>query len=169
MRRDEEALRSRPFEALPSCGRVTRYFRDHSSVRARAGVACLAGLVVTLIVGVGQALHEIRDLESHRDQTVESEWDVASAAGTNAKAFRRLRATLDAGERFALVFSEDTDRDQRGLYNLVSLAYLYPALARSNPADADAVMVFGMPSTDVRRAFDEIGVIDGVWLGRRSS
>jgi len=148
---------------------MRRSFGTPSSLRARATIACLAGLVVTLVAGVGQALHEIRDLDSRRDQAHESKWDVASVTGTNAEAFRRLRATLDAGERFALVFPDDADRDQRGFYNLVSLSYLYPALASSDPANADAVMVFGPPPTDVRRAFDEIAVVDGVWLGRRSS
>ena len=148
---------------------MSRHFGNSSSLRTSATIACLAGLVVTLLAGVGQALHEIRDLDSRRDQALESEWDVASVTGTTAEAFRRLRTTLDAGERFALVFPEDTDRDQRGFYNLVSLSYLYPALASSDPAGADAVMVFGMPPPDVRRAFDEIGVVDGVWLGRRRS
>lgn len=148
---------------------MRRSLGNPSSLRARATIACLAGLVVTLVVGVGQAVHEIRDLDSRRDQALESEWDVASVTGTTAGAFRRLWASLDPGERFALVFPDDADRDQRGFYNLVSLSYLYPALASSDPADADAVMVFGLPPAGVRRAFDEIAVVDGVWLGRRSS
>ena len=57
----------RSHEALP---------RKHlPSLRARATIACLAGLVVTLVVGVGQAVHEIRDLDSRRDQALESEWE----------------------------------------------------------------------------------------------
>jgi hypothetical protein len=79
-----------------------------------------------------------------------------------------LRATLRDGERFALVFGPDVSRDERGFLQLVSLSVLYPAVAVTDPAKADTVMVFGEnPPPSVADAFESIGVVDGVWLGRR--
>ena len=147
---------------------MKRHFRELSSVRAAAIAGLLAAMLLALGVGVWQAVREIADLGDRRDQALESDWDLASVTGATADAFRRLRPTLGAGDRFALVFAPEVDRDQRGLYRLVSLSYLYPAVATSDPDDADAVMVFGAPSLGVRREFDEIGVVAGVWLGRRS-
>ena len=94
-------------------------------------------------------------------------FDPVVAAGPATEAFRRFRSTLDGESRFALVFGQGVDRNERGTYRLVGGYYLYPAIAVAQPIDADAVMVFGSPRADVRRSFEEVAVVDGVWLGRR--
>jgi len=72
------------------------------------------------------------------------------------------------GDRFALVFGPDVDRDHVGTYRLVALSTLYPAVATSDLAAADAVMVFGEdPPQPILADFDRVDVVDGVWLGRR--
>jgi hypothetical protein len=142
--------------------------RSSSPTQTVAALALLGGfLVVVLLLAFG-AWREIGHLGHRRDEALASRSDPVSVAGGAAGAFRRLRATLGEGERFALVFGPDVDRDQKGFYRLVSLAVLYPAIAVSDPARADAVMVFGEnPPPRVSGAFEPIGVVDGVWLGRR--
>jgi hypothetical protein len=129
----------------------------------------IAGLIVVLALGVRDAVRRLDDVDRRRDQALESTFDVADATGSAAEAFRTFRSTLAVGDRFALVFASDVDRDRRGLYRLVSLSYLYPAIATSHPSGADAVMVFGPPSASVRRSFSEVAVVGDVWLGHRSS
>ena len=109
------------------------------------------------------------DLERRRDESLDARFGPPHGAGPDAPAFRRLRPALDEGDRFALVFGPDVGRDERHVYRLVSLSYFYPAVATDDLANADAVMVFGEPSPSVRDEFDELGLVDGVWLGHRTS
>ena len=104
-------------------------------LRTSATIACLAGLVVTLFARRPGASRDPRSRQSSRPGP-RVRVGCRRSRARHAEAFRRLRVTLDAGERFALVFPQDTDRDQRGFYDLVSLSYLYPALASSDPAGA---------------------------------
>ena len=140
-----------------------------SRARAPLTYALVGGLLVVLVLGVRDAVRRLDDVDQRRDQALETTFDVADVTGPAAEAFRTFRSTLAVGDRFALVFAPDVDRDRRGFYRLVSLSYLYPAIATSHPSDADAVMVFGRPSASVRRLFDEVAVVGDVWLGHRSS
>ena len=141
--------------------------RSSSPVRSGATMLLVGALVVLLVLGVWESGSRIVDLDRQRDEELATRFDLADVGGPTADAFRRLRPLLAEGDRFALVFGPDVTRDQRGTYQLVSLSYFYPAIATSDPAQADAVMVFGEPEPSVRDSFDEIGVVAGVWLGHR--
>ena len=129
----------------------------------------VAALALVLAIGMLQSLLRLSDLERRRDQALESTYDGAAVAGPVAEAFRAFRQALRPGDRFALVFGPDIGRDQRGFYRLVALSYLYPAVAQSDGERADAVMIFDGGPRAADTAFDEIGVVAGVWLGRRSA
>ena len=144
--------------------------------RSAAGPICTTGalailtvvaFVALVAVGALDAAREIRRLEDRRHEALATRSDPADTAGAAAGAFRRFRSELGAGRRFAVVYGPDLDRDTRGFYRLFSGYYLYPAIAVSTPADADAVMVFGAPGPAISRAFASIATVDGVWLGRR--
>ncbi len=143
--------------------------RASSPVRTSLVAALLVAFVVVLLLGVWDSGRRLGALNHRRDEALASRADPADVAGDAAEAFRRFRATLRQGERFTLAFGPDVGRDQVGFYRLVALSYLYPALATSDLASADAVMVFGAPSAAVSKAFDEVGDVNGVWLGRRRS
>ena len=66
------------------------------------------------------------------------------------------------------MFGEDVDRNEQGFLRLFGGYYLYPAIAVPDARDADAVMVFGAPSDALRRSFEQVDAIEGVWLGRRA-
>lgn len=140
---------------------------DGSTVRRVAVVTAAAAFLVVLLIGVWDAGRRIGDLGHSRDEALARHFEPVEVAGDVAGAFRRLRATLHAGDRFALVFGDTVDRDRMGTYRLVALSYLYPAVATSDPSDADAVMVFGDPPSSILGDYDEVDVVDGVWLGRR--
>jgi hypothetical protein len=138
-----------------------------SSPRALAAlvvIAAFVGLVAWLVLDAGRTIDQ---LGSRRADGLASRSDGADAAGSVPNAFRSFRATLRPGERFALVFAPGTSIDFQGTYRLVSLSYLYPAIAVGEPEKAQAVMVFGEPSPAIRSAFAETGVVEGVWLGHR--
>jgi hypothetical protein len=142
--------------------------RPRDSIRRGGALGLLAAFVVALAFAAVDAGRLIGDLGDRRETARASRLDTPGRSGDVAEAFRQLRSDLRDGERFALVFSADVDRDQAGFYRLVALSSLYPAIAVDDPADADVVMVFGPPSGDIRAAFEETGSIAGVWLGRRS-
>jgi hypothetical protein len=135
----------------------------------RTVVTCLCAVfAVVAAFGVVATALRLDDLADRRREAIYEQSNSTYAAGGAAEAFRRFREELDGRGRFALVYSADVDRDQRGSYQLFGGSYLYPSVAVFDPADADAVMVFGAPPASVLEAFDEIAVVDGVWLGRRS-
>ncbi len=138
-----------------------------SSLRTLATLAVTAVFVALVAWGAFEAVGQIRDLGTRRSDAIAARSDGADVAGNAGNAFRSFRATLQPGERFALLFAPETSIDDKGTYRLVALSYLYPAIAVDDPRDARAVMVFGDPSAAVRSAFDETGVVDGVWLGQR--
>ena len=123
--------------------------------------------LLTVLLGLRDAGRSIGELDRRRDAARQSQSDLANVAGGEADAFRRARSSLRAGDRFTLVLPSALGRDLAGHYRLVALAYLYPAIAAADVARADVVMVFGHPSASITDAFDEIGVVSGVWLGRR--
>jgi hypothetical protein len=133
-------------------------------VVALVAIATFVGLVAWQALDAGRTIDQ---LGSRRADALASRSDGADAAGSAPEAFRSFRATLHAGERFALVFAPGTSIDDQGTYRLVSLSYLYPGIAVADPEKAQAVMVFGEPSAAIRSAFEETGVVDGVWLGHR--
>ena len=165
----------RPPGALPSArwkrpaasSALSRALR-HRSARVSSPRSCVA-FVVVLLLGVWDSGRRLGALNHRRDEALASRADPADVAGDAAEAFRRFRVTLRPGERFTLAFGPDVGRDQVGFYRLVALSYLYPAVATSDLASADAVMVFGAPSPPISDAFAEVDVVDGVWLGRRRS
>jgi hypothetical protein len=141
--------------------------RSTSPVRSGATMVLVIGLALVLVLGVLESGRRIVDLDRQRDEELVTSFDLADVGGGTAEAFRRVRPALAEGDRFALVFGPDVTTDQRNTYRLVSLAYFYPAIATSDPARADAVLVFGEPTPPVRESFDEIDVVAGVWLGER--
>jgi hypothetical protein len=138
-----------------------------SPIRRGVFAVLVLAFGVVLVLGVADAGRRMRSLDDRRDEALAARRDPADVAGDAAGAFRRFRSTLSEGDTFALAFGPDVDRDQKGFYRLVALSYLYPAVAVSDPAEADAMMVFGPPTPSIRGTFDEIAVVDGVWLGRR--
>jgi hypothetical protein len=146
----------------PTVGEVLR-----GSPRTLVVLALTVVWVGLVAWGVVEATRQIRSLESRRSAALAVRSDGADVAGNAGSAFRRFRSTLRRGERFALLFSPDTSVDDRGTYRLVALSYLYPAVAVEGAGAARAVMVFGEPSPAVRASFEETGVVDGIWLGRR--
>ena len=128
----------------------------------------VVAFLAILVLGLRDARRSIAGLGPLADAARSSVSDQADEAGAAAGAFRRARALVHEGDRFALVVPKSVGRDQAGLYRLVALSYLYPAIAVSDPARADLVMVFGNPSPAIRTAFDEVDVVSGVWLGRRT-
>ena len=141
--------------------------RPTSSIGTIVATALLAAFLALVLVGVWQAGQRLGHLNHRRDEALAARSDSADVAGDAAEAFRSFRATLQPGERFTLAFGPDVGRDQAGFYRLVALSYLYPAVATSDRARADALMVFGRPSAAVADAFENVGHVDGVWLGRR--
>jgi hypothetical protein len=138
-----------------------------SSLRTRAALAATAVCLGLVVWGAVDAARQIQELGPRRRDAIAAQSDGADAAGNAGDAFRSFRVTLRPGERFSLVFAPDTSVDDRGTYRLVALSYLYPAIAVDDLRDAQAVMVFGEPSAAIRSAFDESGIVDGVWLGHR--
>ena len=116
---------------------------------------------------VPRAVARARDTLAAAIDAIAARLDGADVAGDADDAFRSFRATLRPGERFALAFGPDMSVSDRGMYRLLALSYLYPAIVANDPEHAQAVMVFGPPSAEVRSIFDETGVVDGVWLGHR--
>jgi hypothetical protein len=160
-------LRGATVPCVESGRQGLRVVWDASIVRRVAVVAAVTAFVVVLLIGVAQAGRRVGDLGHRRDEALASRSEPVDVAGDVADAFRRFRATLHLGDRFALVFGDTVDSDRMGTYRLVALSYLYPAVATSDRADADAVMVFGEPSPSILADYEEIDVVDGVWLGRR--
>ena len=127
----------------------------------------VAAFLVTVLLGLWDARRDVRELDRRRDAARHSRSDLADVAGGEADAFRRARSSLRAGDRFTLVLPAALGRDLAGHYRLVALSYLYPAIDVPDVAQANVVMVFGDPSASITGAFEEIGVVSGVWLGRR--
>lgn len=141
------------------------------SLRAVVATRLLVvGFLATVLLGLWDAGRRFGELDRRGDQARSSLSDPADTAGGVADAFRRARSSLRAGEQFALVLPEALGRGNAGHYRLVALSYLYPAIAVPDgaQAEADLVMVFGDPPQSIRTTFDEIGVVSGVWIGRRS-
>ena len=138
-----------------------------ASPRALAALAVVGVFVAVVARQAWDAGREIDALGPQRRDALASRSDGADSAGSAPQAFRSFRATLRPGERFALVFAPGTSTNDQGTYRLVSLSYLYPAIAVTDPEKAQAVMVFGEPSAAIRADFDETGDVDGVWLGHR--
>jgi hypothetical protein len=171
----------RPGSTTTSCdGLARRYGRcvesgrhglrsvwDRSTVRSLAVVTAVLAFIVVLLIGVVDAGRRVGDLGHRRDEALARESEPVDVAGDVADAFRRFRPTLHPGDRFTLVFDQTVDRDRMGTYRLVALSYLYPAVATPDGSDADAVMVFGETPPSILARYEEIGVVDGVWLGRR--
>jgi hypothetical protein len=83
-------------------------------------------------------------------------------------AFERFRQVLRPGDRFALVIAPTTPRDTAGMYRLVALYYLLPAIAVEDASRADAVLVFGDVPGRIRRRFWQVEqVSESAWIGRR--
>jgi hypothetical protein len=138
-----------------------------SPPRALAALVVIAAFVGLVAWHAWDAGRQIDELGAARTEALGSRSDGADSAGSAPEAFRSFRATLRPGERFALVFAPDTSIDDQGTYRLVSLSYLYPGVAVTDPEKAEAVMVFGEPSPAIRAEFHETAVVDGVWLGHR--
>jgi hypothetical protein len=141
------------------------------STRSAVVIALLSGaFLVIVLLGVKDATRRVGWLDHRRAEALAAaRTDPALGAGYAAGAFRSFRSALDDGSRFTLVYDASFDRNERGFYRLFSGYYLYPAVAVSDPAAADAVMVFGAPPRRVLDRFDQLAVVDGVWLGRRRS
>jgi hypothetical protein len=148
--------------------RGLRLVWDGSSARRVAVLAAVTAFLVVLLMGVADLGRRVNDLAHRRGEAFAGRYEpLVDVGGEVADAFHRFRATLDPGDRFTLVFGEDVDGDRVGTYRLLALSYLYPAVATSNASQADAVMVFGEPPPSILADFEEIDVVDGVWLGRR--
>jgi hypothetical protein len=132
---------------------------------ALVATAVFAGLVAW---GGADAARDVGTLGERRADAIAARSDGAEVVGSAGSAFRSFRATLSPGERFALVFAPGTSVDDRGAYRLLALSYLYPAIAVEDERDAQAVMVFGVPSDRIRSMFAETGTVDGIWLGHRA-
>ena len=139
-----------------------------SRIERVALTAVVVAFAVIVAVGALAAVRQARRLDDRRASVLSEHSDPAQAAGDQAEAFRTFRRSLDDGARFSLVYGPEVDRNQRGFYRLFAGYYLYPAVAVTRLELADAVMVFGPPPPAVRRSFDPIGELDGVWLGRRT-
>ena len=148
--------------ARHSGGRTLR----SSSLPRLAALAAIGVFVALLAWGAVRAVRQIGEVGQRRDGAIAARLDGADVAGSADAAFRSFRATLRPGERFALVFGPDMSVSDRGMYRLVALSYLYPAIVVDDLEHAQGVMVFGPPAA-VRSTFDETGVVDGVWLGHR--
>jgi hypothetical protein len=151
--------------------RVGRHAVSSPVARASAPavVASLlvAAFLVVVALGVRDATQVARQLGDRRAEAIATRSDQSGLAGRAAGSFRALRGHLEPGSRFALVYDEDYDRNERGYYRLVAGYYLYPALMVSDPARADAVITFGAPPAHVLQRFDQLAVIDGFWVGTR--
>jgi hypothetical protein len=130
-------------------------------------VTAVVAFAVLLLMSVADAGRRVGELGDLRDEALAGRSEPVNVAGDVADAFRRFRTTLHGGDRFTLVFARAFDPDQMGTYRLVALSYLYPAVATSDRSDADAVMAFGDVPPSLLSGFEEIDVVDGVWLGRR--
>ena len=139
---------------------------SYASGRART-VLVVACSVLAVLLAV-DARRQLNHVDHRGDEARASRTDPSAAGGETADPFRRFRQEVGPGARFALVFGPDVDRDQRGFYRLFAGYFLYPAIAVAEPGDADAVMVFGSPSSELRASFEELATVDGVWLARRA-
>ncbi len=148
----------------PALRNLGASFHGVSARTAATLLVTLAFVAVVTVYALG-AGRRIADLGARRDEARQSRSDTAGIAGDTADAFRRFRAMLHPGDRFALLFGAGID--DPGFYRLISLSYLYPAIAVTDARDAQAVMVFGRPSRSLRAAFAEVATVDGVWLARR--
>jgi len=145
--------------------------------RARGGSRLRRGALGTLAVafaaivayGALEAVRFAESLDDRRAAALVYRTDPVEQAGSTAAAYRRFRAEVDGATRFSLVFGPALDRNERGFHRLFAGYYLYPAIAVDEPARAIAVMVFGEPQAALRRDFERIAVLDGVWLGRRKA
>jgi hypothetical protein len=115
-----------------------------------------------------------RDLEARHTQRVLIPSDRRSDVllGTlveepAATAFRRARAVLQTGDRFAIVVAANTDRSTAGMLRLVSQHYLFPAIAVANPAAAHVVVVLGARTGPLPRRFVPLLAVTGAWVGVR--
>jgi hypothetical protein len=138
------------------------------TARRTVVTALFSAFAIVAAVGVVRTVLLLDDLADRRNKALYEQADSSGVRESKADAFRRIKLELSGSERFALVYGDDVDPDQRGFYQLYAGSYLYPAVAVFDPAAADAVMVFGAPPPSILEAFDEIGVTNGVWLGRRS-
>jgi hypothetical protein len=154
--------------ATVECVETVRHdLRAKQTLRRLAVVTAVVAFVVLLLMSVADAGRRVGDLGKLRDEALAGHSEPVGVAGDAADALRRFRATLHEGDRFTLVFGRAFDRDQMGTYRLVALSYLYPAVATSNRSEADAVMAFGDVPPPLLSGFEQIDVVDGVWLGRR--
>lgn len=140
---------------------------DAPTTRRLAIAAVVVAFAIVVAVGATQSARRLGHLDHRRAEALAVHSEPVDVASDVAGAFRQFRSSLNAGDRFALLFGDDVDADRRGTYRLVALSYLYPAVAIDDPSRANAVMVFGEPSASVVSAFEGTGVVDGVWLGRR--
>ena len=161
-------LPSKLGRAMQTASRDLRGTGGASRIERVALTAAVVAFAVIVAVGALAAVRQARHLDDRRASVLSEHSDPAQAAGDQAEAFRTFRRSLDDGARFSLVYGAEVDRNQRGFYRLFAGYYLYPAVAVTRLELADAVMVFGPPPPAVRRSFDPIGELDGVWLGRRT-
>ena len=138
-----------------------------SSLPRLAALAVMALFAALVAWGAVQAVRQIGEVGQRRDDAIAARLDGADIAGSADDAFRSFRAILRPDERFALVFPADMSVSDRGMFRLVALSYLYPAIVVDDLQHAESVMVFGEPSPAIRSTFDETGAVGGVWLGHR--
>jgi hypothetical protein len=139
------------------------------------GVLALV-LVAALAVS---SLILIKDLDAYHDQREEIPAAARADAllGTTipepaASAFRRARAILHPGDRFAVVTSPSLDTSTAGTYTagtyrLFSQHYLFPALAVASPSVARVVIVLGPRAGGAPAGFDPVLAEPRAWVGVR--
>jgi hypothetical protein len=134
------------------------------------GVLALV-LVAALAVS---SLILIKDLDAYHDQREEIPAAARADAllGTTipepaASAFRRARAILHPGDRFAVVTSPSLDTSTAGTYRLFSQHYLFPALAVVSPRAARGVVVLGPRAGGPPAGFDPVLAEPRAWVGVR--
>ena len=154
-------------KTLPRIGASSRT----TPVAERLAALLVVAFFVAVLIGVLGAGLQIGDLTRRHDDTIRSRLVRAERTDDVGNALRRLRTALHRGERFALVFSPGASAGDseffRQLARLLALSEFYPAIATDDLQDADVAIVVGKPPLRVRRGFDEVQSVRGLWLGRR--
>jgi hypothetical protein len=137
--------------------------------------AAFAGLALVLVAVLAvSSVVLIKDLDAYHDQRalIPAAARADALLGTTiaepaATAFRRARATLRPGDRFAVVTSPSLDTSTAGTYRLFSQHYLFPAIAVASPRAARVVVVLGPRHGGPPAGFDPVLDDPGAWVGVR--
>jgi hypothetical protein len=142
-----------------------------SGVRSIIAAGCLVFLGVIgayLVVNTIRQGHDAsRQRRSYASLTPDDRAEYVSRAFDVPAAFRRFRATLHRGDRFAVLFAPQESAARLSFYNSFIPYYFYPAIEVGAVSSATYVLVLDPHSASVEGFRPVARIGDATWIGER--